>query len=537
MNWASAAASRSRRTLLSLTSIGMFTPATTCAPVSRATITLMLVCVSPSMSVTMRTPWPRSTRRTAARMSSRMSCQPAEGALVTASTPSSGPTTFCRVSTMASLSRPCPTTTRPTIPPILTFGAGLAQQRPETTRDPRLRLGSDGEHGWTSVNGAGVVPRPAEPARQTNRSAEPLERAKLARQRWRHWSRASPCHVLPRRLRRPRHGSRTIHRTPHTRVPLRPETKSRVESSLQVPVAHEHAMAELREACAQRLDQHNRAVPSARAADGDGEIALPLVLVAGQREAEQREDVLQELDRVGAREDVLGDRRVGAGSRTQLLHEERVRQEAAVEDEVGVGRQPVLVAERHQRDRHRARLGALETRAQRRTQLVHGERAGVDDAVGHAAQGAERLALASDAVGERPALGGGMRAARLAETPHEHVVARLEIDDLEMHAARPQLLEDPRHLVQEAPLADVDAERDAPDVLPRALPQLEEARQQRHRQVVDAVEAEILEDAQRGALAGAGEAADDHRAQTRGHRRPALIRENAARPRRDPPAR
>src|SRR5215468_1418399 len=36
------------------------------------------------------------------------------------------------------------------------------------------------------------------------------------------------CHVLPRRLRRPRHGGRPIHGTPHARLRSRPETESRV---------------------------------------------------------------------------------------------------------------------------------------------------------------------------------------------------------------------------------------------------------------------------------------------------------------------
>src|SRR5881628_1918811 len=44
------------RTVLSLTRIGMLTPATTSAPVSRATARLRLVGVSPSMSVKMIDP-------------------------------------------------------------------------------------------------------------------------------------------------------------------------------------------------------------------------------------------------------------------------------------------------------------------------------------------------------------------------------------------------------------------------------------------------------------------------------------------------
>src|SRR4029077_21222925 len=115
MNCASEPASIFCRTLVSLISIGMLTPATTCAPYSRATDTLRLVWVSPSMSVTMSTTPPRSTRRTAPAMRSRISRGPSVGSLITASRPSCLPTTLSRACTIASLRRPCPTTTRPTI--------------------------------------------------------------------------------------------------------------------------------------------------------------------------------------------------------------------------------------------------------------------------------------------------------------------------------------------------------------------------------------------------------------------------------------
>jgi hypothetical protein len=100
----------------------------------------------------------------------------------------------------------------------------------------------------------------------------------------------------------------------------------------------------------------------------------------------------------------------------------------------------------------------------------------------------------------------GVRAPGLAEAAHEHVVARLEVDHLELHAGPAQLVEHSRDVLQKAPLAHVDAERDATDVLPRALPQLEEARQECRGQVVDAVEAQVLQDLQRRALAGPGQA-------------------------------
>jgi len=102
-----------------------------------------------------------------------------------------------------------------------------------------------------------------------------------------------------------------------------------------------------------------------------------------------------------------------------------------------------------------------------------------------------------------------MRAPCLAEATHEDVVARLEIEHLEPDAALAQLVEDARELVEEVALADVEPERNAAHLLARGLPQLDESGDQRNRKIVDAVEAEVLEDLDRGALPRSGEAGHD----------------------------
>src|SRR5262245_4536969 len=411
------------RTLLSLMSIGMLTPATTCAPCSLATDRLRLVWVSPNMSVTMRTPRPRSTRRTAAAIRSRISCGPSIGSLITASRASCLPTTLSRACTIASLRRPCPTTTRPTI-----------------EHDPNLRK----------------------------------------------------------------------------------PTAASLPSSLEIAMPHEDAMSQRCEPAPELLHQHHRAMATARAADGDRQVALALVLVARQREGEQRQDVCEKLLRVGAFQHVRGHVRIHSGLGTQLLDEERVRQEAAVEHQVGVDREAVLVPERDQGDRQRAGVGRLEELSQRGPQLVHGEHARVDDARRLAAQLAQRFALAPDAVGDRAALRGGMRTPGLAEAPHQHVVTGLEIDDLRLRTCRAQLVEDVREVAQETALPDVNPERHTADILARALPQLDESRQQRDREIVDAVEAQVLEDLQRRALTRPRQTRDDDGAEALGHRGAAL---------------
>src|SRR6266849_10405138 len=385
MKRASDRASISPRAVVSFTRIGMLTPATTSAPVSRATAMLRLVGVSPSMSVTMIAPSPQSTPRTALAMRERISSGPSSYEVATLARPSSGPRTSSSVRTISSARRPCPTTTIPTM-------------------------------------GKCLLPR-----------------------------------TFPGKQKLPLH----------------------------VPVADEDAMAALLEPPPQLLDEHDRAVAAARAAEGDGEVALALALVVGEGEGEQVEQAAEELLALRAAEHPGGHRGIRARLRAQLLDEERVRQEAAVERQVRIARQAVLVAERDQRDGHRARLGTRDEVAQRAAQLVHGERAGVEDAVGELAQRPELLALVADAVRDATAGRRRVRPPRLAEAPHEDVVARFEVEHLERHPAQLFL---------------------------RALPQLDEARDQGHRQVVDAVEAQVLEHLDGGALAGAREAGDDDEA-------------------------
>ena len=72
-------------------------------------------------------------------------------------------------------------------------------------------------------------------------------------------------------------------------------------------------------------------------------------------------------------------------------------------------------------------------------ELVHGERRGVDDAVGDLAQVRQRLALGADAV-EHVAVGRQrVAAARLVVAAHQRLLARLQEQDLDGVAALAQL--------------------------------------------------------------------------------------------------
>src|SRR6185295_10832618 len=107
------------------------------------------------------------------------------------------------------------------------------------------------------------------------------------------------------------------------------------------------------------------------------------------------------------------------------------------------------------------------------------------------------------------------RPARLAETADEHVVGGVEVEDLDVVSGAPDLLEHGGIGVEEGALADVDAERDPRDLLLGVLAELDELRGEDDGKIVDAVEPEVLEDADRRALARAREPGDDHDVQAR----------------------
>src|SRR4051794_27454992 len=99
------------------------------------------------------------------------------------------------------------------------------------------------------------------------------------------------------------------------------------------------------------LGDDDRAVPAARAADGDVEVGLPLLDVARQQVVQQRDEALVERVELAAAVHELDDLRVAPRERPQVGDVVWVGQEADVEAQVGVARRSVLVAEAHERHR------------------------------------------------------------------------------------------------------------------------------------------------------------------------------------------
>src|SRR5437667_10201537 len=137
-----------------------------------------------------------------------------------------------------------------------------------------------------------------------------------------------------------------------------PSTRARGPSSnalawsvlVVVAVVDDHRLALLPEVAGQLFGHDDRPVAASRAPDGDRQVGLPFLEVAGNHGVEQRPQLADELAVRALARHELPDGRVGPRQRPEPFDPMWVREEPHVEDKVGVARQTVLVAERH--DRH-----------------------------------------------------------------------------------------------------------------------------------------------------------------------------------------
>jgi hypothetical protein len=252
-------------------------------------------------------------------------------------------------------------------------------------------------------------------------------------------------------------------------------------------------------------------VAAARAPEGDGQVRLALGHEGRQELAHHRLEVAEELDGGVLRQHVVAHRGVAPGERPQLVDPVRVGQEPAVEHQVGVERQAVLVAERQQRDLHRRLVDlAGEQGLDAPAQGVDVEVARVDHHVGLGLDGFEQLALALDGGGQVLLVAAARErvAATRVLVPADQGVGRgVEEQDPHPGGRRAQ----PRQHGQDLVLvgARADDQRHPPDRRARHLRQLDDLGDQAGRQVVDDEPAEVLEVVGRHAAPGAGQAGDD----------------------------
>src|SRR2546428_7532098 len=154
---------------------------------------------------------------------------------------------------------------------------------------------------------------------------------------------------------------------------------------------------------------------------------FPYTTLFRSQELEKVLEVLEELPALRVAKDELPDPRVASVERPEARDEVRVRQEAHVEDEVGVERDAVLEPERHERGGEACpRPRCHVVLDQELLELVDGERRGVDDPVGDLAQVRHRLALGANALEDVALCRHPVAAAALAVAPDERLLARLE---------------------------------------------------------------------------------------------------------------
>jgi len=197
------------------------------------------------------------------------------------------------------------------------------------------------------------------------------------------------------------------------------------------------------------------AVPSARLWGAQTQRSLLNFRISTEK---QPPELIEERLRLGLVHHVLLYPRVGPGQRTQLVDPVRVREEPAVEEEVDVDGDAVLVPERHdarlqRRDRWRVLAEELVEAVAQRVDVEH---RGVNDEVGLALEPSEELSLAGDAVDDALGVRERVAAPGLLESADEHVVGGVEEHDAREHALGMQLGERTLEVVHERARAHVD---------------------------------------------------------------------------------
>src|SRR3989442_9578996 len=247
------------------------------------------------------------------------------------------------------------------------------------------------------------------------------------------------------------------------------------------------------------------------APDRHGQIALALAYVLRDEKGQEIDDATVELEVLRNRLQVGPDFGVQPALAPEPLHEERVRQEARVEQQVGLRRQAVLVTEGDDRDVHRLVTGLRrEVVLDVTPQLVHVEVAAVDDEVSALTERLEGLTFAADPFLERSPRRQRVRAAGLREAADQGVIVRLEEDEADPAAlGAAQGVEHRGKFLQKRALADVHDQRGARDVGPAGA-QVGEHGDERHGKVVDAKVPQVFEGPDRQGLPRPRKTRDRH---------------------------
>src|SRR3990172_3514874 len=280
--------------------------------------------------------------------------------------------------------------------------------------------------------------------------------------------------------------------------------------TVQVPVGDGGRKPPGLEERAELFDEDHRPVPPSGASDGDGQVGFPLALVERQQESEQVLQPVQQLAAFPVLEHEVPHRRVLPVEEAQLVHEVGVGEEADVEDQVRVVRDPVLVAEGDQRHRQAAPALRLPVEIhQQLLELVDGQARGVHDPVGDLPDVGHRLPLGPDPVEDIAVRRERVPPAGLVVAADERLVPRFEEQHLRGVAPLLQLLEGLDEVGEVFPLPHIHAQGDPPDFAGGLGAERGEGRDERGRQVINAEVAHVLEALDGVDLPRPAEAGDD----------------------------
>src|ERR1022692_3069063 len=265
----------------------------------------------------------------------------------------------------------------------------------------------------------------------------------------------------------------------------------------------------VRQGPADLLGNHHRPMMAAGTAEGDRQVTLSFANVMRQQVDQQVCDPGHKFRRLRKRTDVLCHAGVLPVQVLEPWNVVGIRQKPDVKHQVAIRRHSIAKSEAGDVDLN-GRLIALpaETLTDKIAQLVDGEPGGVDDQVRHGADRRQLRAFALDAAGDGLIRTQRMRPAGLTEAADDGVVVRLQKEEPRGHRFADAGEDFGKHL-QPGALANIHHQgcRVNGGIVAR---QLGELRDQFHRQVVDGVEAQILQGLQDGTLARSTQPGDDH---------------------------
>src|SRR4029453_10170964 len=259
----------------------------------------------------------------------------------------------------------------------------------------------------------------------------------------------------------------------------------RVLPAPHVAVDHLRLPPVLGQPSGELLRYDNAAVLAAGAAHRDRDISLAFATVALGQDLQHLRVTLEEVLGAGLLQHICADRWVKPGARAQLRYPVRVRQEPAVDHEVGVDRQAVLVAEGDHSRPKTALVLLAEHSIDLAPELVHVQHRRVDDDVSLSAEVSQQLSLPGDPVDDTAVALQRVGPAYIFKPPDQSLVVCLEKDDPGVQVPVNHLGERALQGIEKGPrpYGDDDGQPGHRPLSPSR--QLNHRRDERRRQVVD----------------------------------------------------